>query len=190
MLGHGRPGKPVLTQARELASHWGPAFDAGAFPGLGDAARARILASLELGRRFLALRMPEIRAIRTSRDVAELIAPRFAGLRKESFLSISVDVKNRPIAIDEIARGSADAVTFSPKEVFQAALAHRAHGFICVHNHPSGDPNPSLEDRALTERLEEGARLLGLRFLDHVILGDPGRFYSFADTGKLSVGGR
>ncbi|MFH1017300.1 MAG: DNA repair protein RadC [Pseudomonadota bacterium] len=187
ILGHGHRGRPLFTLSQALACRWGPGFDVRGLPGIGDTARARILASLELGRRFMAARGSEIRAIRTSRHVVDLVSPRLAGLPRESFLTIPVDVKNRPLAVEEIARGTSDAVTFSPKDVFAAALAHQAHGFICAHNHPSGDPTPSSEDRILTNRLEEGAKLIGLRFLDHVILAGEG-YFSFADARRARQG--
>jgi DNA repair protein RadC len=143
------------------------------------------LAALELGRRRFNSGRSDRAVLRTSEDVIALLAPRLAGLSRERFFAVSVDVKNRVLSVDEIARGSSDSVVFGPKELFSVVLARQAHGVICAHNHPSGDPAPSAEDAALTARLADGARILGLRFLDHLILGESGRFYSFADAGRL-----
>lgn len=148
--------------------------------GVGPAKAARILAALELGRRFSAAERSSVHRLAQSSDVAKLMNSRVTGLSYELFFVISVDVKNRPITIQQVSRGSAEGVAIQPKEVFAEAVRAGASGIICVHNHPSGDATPSPEDRALTVRLKEGALILGLRFLDHVILAN-GNSYSFTE---------
>jgi len=140
------------------------------------------LAGLELGRRLFAEAADPDARLTTSRQVFDLILPRVLGADREMFFVVPVDVKNRLLEIVEVGRGSSEGVVFSPSEVLQAVLRTSASGFICAHNHPSGDVTPSGEDRALTRRLMEGARLVGVRFLDHVIVGGQ-THYSFADAG-------
>jgi len=103
---------------------------------------------------------------------------------KEHFLALHLNAKNRLICLDHISAGSLSASVVHPREVFKSTLLSSAAALILIHNHPSGDPTPSREDIELTRRLNEGAELLGLRLLDHVIIGE-GRHYSFADHGDL-----
>lgn len=155
------------------------------FTGMGPTKSARLLASIELGRRVFAQNGETPQKLSSSSSVVEFISPKLLGLSKEVFLAIAVDTKNRPVAVTEVARGGSDSVTLLPRDVFAEALRSGATGVICVHNHPSGDPHPSPEDRDLTRRLVEGARLLGIRFLDHVIYTS-GAHFSFADAGLLT----
>lgn len=105
-------------------------------------------------------------------------------LPKEQFVVVLLDRKNRPVGYESVAMGSESACIVAPTCVFRSAIICGAVALIFVHNHPSGDPAPSQEDRELTKRLKEGAKLLGLNVLDHVIIGDR-RFHSMADTGEL-----
>ena len=107
------------------------------------------------------------RQLRQSRDVADLMAPVFAGLDREAFFV------------------SLTAALVHPREVFKAAIAGSAAALVLVHNHPSGDPSPSPEDRAITERLVQVGELVGIKVLDHIVLGEAGTFRSFADEGLL-----
>jgi DNA repair protein RadC len=101
------------------------------------------------------------------------LAPHFLGCVRERFLSVAVDVKSRPIVLTVVAEGSADSCPVDLREVFRAAIAEGATAVLVAHNHPSGDPTPSAEDLALTERLIEAAAILGLQVLDHVIVARP-----------------
>jgi len=103
---------------------------------------------------------------------------------KEHFLALHLNAKNCLICLDHISCGSLSASVVHPREVFKSTLLSSAAGLILLHNHPSGDPTPSREDIELTHRLKEGAELLGLRLLDHVIIGED-RHYSLADHGIL-----
>lgn len=102
---------------------------------------------------------------------------------KEHFLSLHLDGKNRLVCLDHVSVGSLSASIVHPREVFKSVLLSSASGLILVHNHPSGDPTPSREDLEITRRLKEGAELLGIRLLDHIIIGD--QWLSFADRGLL-----
>jgi DNA repair protein RadC len=103
---------------------------------------------------------------------------------KEHFLSILLDGRNRPIGVSTVSVGTATASLVHPREVFQAAIGLGAVAIIVAHNHPSGDPQPSSEDREVTKRLVEAGALLGIRVADHIVLGDA-RHHSFLDAGEL-----
>jgi DNA repair protein RadC len=120
----------------------------------------------------------------TSAQVADL----FAHLRRESkevFATVHLDTKNRVLCVETVSVGSLSAAIVHPREVYKSALLSSAAALVLVHNHPSGDPTPSREDLELTARLREGGELLGVRVLDHVIVGGEGSYVSFADRGLL-----
>jgi DNA repair protein RadC len=124
--------------------------------------------------------------LRSSKDVADLLWQFLDQVDREHFVVIMVDRKNRLIGINTVSIGSLTASIVHPREVFKVAILSNAAEIICVHNHPSGDPQPSPEDQALTQRLVEAGKLLGIEVLDHVIIGDGSAdFYSFADCGGL-----
>ena len=103
---------------------------------------------------------------------------------REVFLCLHVDSKNKIVCIDTVSQGSLNASIVHPRELFSSAILSAAAGLCFIHQHPSGDPEPSREDIELTKRLKEGAELLGIRILDHVIIGD-GRYVSLADKGLI-----
>jgi len=120
--------------------------------------------------------------LRDSAAAAAALRPYFAGLDREQFLVCSLDARNAAIGVNIVSIGSLTLSIVHPREVFKSAILMNACAIIAVHNHPSGDPNPSPEDRTLTTRLREAGDLLGIKLLDHLILGDD-RLYSFADQG-------
>lgn len=144
----------------------------------------RLEAALELGRRAVAGagELPE--PIRGGGDVFRYLAPRFAGLRVECFRALYLDAKGRLLSEEEISQGTLTASLVHPREVFGPALVHRAAALVVAHNHPSGDPEPSAEDRATTRRLVRAGRLLGVELLDHLVCGR-GRYVSFLEQGWL-----
>lgn len=103
---------------------------------------------------------------------------------KEKLLTIHLDAKNRILCFEVVAMGSLNAIYMRPMEVFRTSFPVNAHGAIIVHNHPSGDPKPSVSDKAPTKTLIRMAGDMGLSFDDHIIIGD-GRYYSFAEHGLL-----
>lgn len=103
---------------------------------------------------------------------------------KEHFLALHLDTKNKIICVDQVSVGSLNASIVHPREVMKACLLSSCAGLILVHNHPSGNPEPSREDIEITKRLKEGAELLGIRLLDHVIIGNES-CVSFADRGLI-----
>ena len=118
----------------------------------------------------------------TSVGSADLLRPLFAHLDREQFLVCGLDAKNCIIGVNLVSIGSLTLAIVHPREVFKPLILMNAAAWICAHNHPSGDPTPSQEDRVLTTRLRQGADLLGISLLDHLILADE-RCYSFADQG-------
>jgi DNA repair protein RadC len=120
--------------------------------------------------------------IQTSVAAARLLRPCFEGLDREHFLVCGLDAKHRIIGINIVSIGSLTLAIVHPREVFKPLILMNAAACICAHNHPSSDPTPSQEDHVLTQRLRQGAELLGITLLDHVILGD-NRHFSFADHG-------
>ncbi len=105
---------------------------------------------------------------------------------KEYFLALHLDVKNRICCVDQIAIGSLSQAVVHPREVFKTALLSAAASIILLHNHPSGDPTPSREDIAITDRLIETGELIGVKVLDHIIIGDT--YVSFAEQDLLKIG--
>ncbi len=104
--------------------------------------------------------------------------------KKEYFKIILLDTKNNIKKISEISVGSLNSSIVHPREVFSEAVANSAASVILVHNHPSGESEPSREDISLTNRLNECGKILGIKILDHIIIGD-GVFYSFKEEGLL-----
>lgn len=127
--------------------------------------------------------LPE-RAVRNSDDIAALLAPLLADQDREHFVVILLNGKHKPVGVNVVSIGSLNATITHPREVFKPAILGSAAAIILAHNHPSGDPTPSPEDDAITKRLREAGELLGIRVLDHVVLGD-GRHFSYSDAGRL-----
>ena len=149
------------STARELAQ----------VTGVGAARATRIAAAFELGRR--AVEMVQHReSLGRPDDVYRVVAPRLAGLTQEVFLVIGVDIRNGMLDITEVARGTVSGVEVHPREVFRPLVRTAAAGAVLVHNHPSGDPTPSLEDIELTRRMREAGRIMGIPIIDHVVIGD------------------
>ncbi len=153
-------------------------------PGIGPARAASVVAAVELGRRALSGVVPGAR-MSSSCDVYNAFWPWMVSERIEVFSCAMVDAKLRLIRTEVISRGTLTASIVHPREAFRPAVRSAASGVIFAHNHPSGDPVPSDEDRRITGRLEEVGRILGIPLLDHVIIGADSAYYSFADAGDL-----
>jgi DNA repair protein RadC len=152
--------------------------------GVGRAKAARLVAALELGGRLAREVRPARQRIRTPEDVAQLVGDRLRDLEFEEFHTVIVTTQRDVIKDVLISRGTLNGSLVHPREVFRPAIAEAAAGIFLVHNHPSGDPTPSAEDRAVTGQLVEAGRLLGIPVIDHVIVaGD--RWMSFATEGLL-----
>ena len=116
-------------------------------------------------------------AIRTPEEAAALFRPFLQHEASEVFMLALLDTKHRLIAVHTVARGSLDTAVVHPREVLKAALLANAAGILTAHNHPSGDPTPSPDDRVLFARLRQAAEIVGLTLLDHLIMGE-GQYWS------------
>ena len=123
------------------------------------------------------------RRIKKPQDVYELLFD-LQLEAKEHFLTLHLDGKNKILCMDRVSVGSLNQAIVCPREVFKNALLSSAAALILVHNHPSGDPDPSDEDKAITKRLQEVGELIGIRVLDHVIVGEK-RYLSFSELGLM-----
>ncbi len=146
-------------------------------PGLGKAKIAQIKAAFELGRRLLRESRQKSIYFNSPRDVYEYYATKFKGLKKEVFHCALLDTKNRLIKDVRISEGTLTNSLIHPRESFREAIRESANSVIFVHNHPSGDPLPSADDRKVTEILIETGKIVGINVLDHIIIGDE-RYYS------------
>lgn len=157
--------------------------------GVGRAKAVQIAAGFALGARLG--RTPALDQILDHPSkVYQLLGEEMRLLPQESVRVVLLNTKLRLQGIQEVSRGTLDSVIAHPREVFGAAIARRAYALILVHNHPSGDPSPSMADHQLTTQLKKGAELLEIRFFDHVIVGAPrgpeqAPYYSFKENGYL-----
>ena len=152
--------------------------------GIGPGKAARLLAGFEIGARLTRECRPPVQRIREPEDVARLFQARLRDLQVEEFHMLALDSQSQVLRDVLITRGLLNSSLVHPREVFRAAIAEAAAGIIVVHNHPSGDPTPSAEDRAVTRQLAEAGRLLDLPLYDHIIIaGD--RFASLASLGLI-----
>ena len=183
LLRSGRPGRNVADLARDVlqAFHGLAPLSRASFEeiaarriaGLGRVKAMEIAAALELGRRAAA-HAPATEApyVRDPDSVIQQLRPLANNLRQEVFWALLLDTRNRLIGRpQEISRGLLDSSPVHPREVFAPAISHAAAAVILAHNHPSGDPTPSTEDLRVTRQLVEASRILGIRVIDHVILG-------------------
>lgn len=174
LLGTGTAGQPVLDLARELLKDGWVGLSRRsrqellAVRGLGAAKTALLLAALEIGHRLR--RQASGAQISGPDDVVDLLSD-MRDLTQEEFRVLFLNAKNRVLGVEGIFRGGIDRVEVYPGEIFRRAVSYSAAAIIVAHNHPSGDPEPSREDRRLTRRLEDAGQLLGIPVLDHVIIG-------------------
>jgi len=193
LLGSGAAGRSALQIGHAVLAEAGgalrwiarqPVAALRAVPGVGIARAVTIHASLELGRRMAAEGRQDGPPVRSPRDVVELFAPRMEDLPVEEFHVAVLDAQHCLERDITVTRGILNSALVHPREVFREAIAERAAAIILVHNHPSGDPAPSDDDRAVTEQLVAAGRLLDIPVHDHVIIGR-GRYTSFAEAGLL-----
>lgn len=155
------------------------------FKGLGQAKIARIKAALEIGRRF---REDEVstnkQKIASAKDVVEILMPQMRDLKTEVFKVVYLNNSNRIIDISDAATGTVNQAVPIVREIIHSALQKFAVSIICVHNHPSANIIPSTQDKRFTKELSDAGKLMEIKVLDHVIIGD-NEFFSFADEGLL-----
>ena len=152
--------------------------------GLGPAKIATLLASIELGLR-LALKPSEHKiTIKSPKDVVSYVMPLLRYEPIEHFAILLLDTKNQIIAFPNISTGSLNASIVHPREVFRCAINYATSSMVLVHNHPSGDPTPSIEDIKVTKKLVEGSKIMDIEILDHIIIGD-NKFTSLKQQGVI-----
>lgn len=179
LLGSGVRGKDAITLGRELLMQAGSLSALLGRPdqhirltGLGPAKRARMAAALELARRSLAEKLNDRALLANPRDSGEFLSARLRHLPYEVFACLYLDNRHRVLAFDELFRGTVDSASVHPREVVRACLQHNAAAVIVAHNHPSGEAEPSPADQAITRELSQALRLIDVRLLDHLIIGD------------------
>jgi DNA repair protein RadC len=185
-------GTDSLDRARQLLAHIGgypnltrtSVAELMVCEGIGPATATRIQAAVEAGRRALTVPLDRGTPITSASQVHRVFAPRFADAEQEEFVVVLLDRKQRVLRVVDVSRGTLDSSLVHPREVFREAIREAASSVLAVHNHPSGDPEPSVEDRYLTRRLVAAAEVLGLQLLDHVIVCRSD-YYSFRDAGDL-----
>ncbi|MBW2242444.1 MAG: DNA repair protein RadC [Deltaproteobacteria bacterium] len=191
LLGTGSGGRGVLQLAEDLLAPGGLRALAAASsaelrrtPGVGAAKSASLLAAVELGRRLAAQRLREGDAIRSPEDVFRHFHSSLRDAPHERFLVLLLDGRHRVIREVLTSQGTLTSSLVHPREVFRPALREGAAALVAVHNHPSGDPTPSPEDRQVTRRLIEAGKLLGVPLLDHVVVAERG-FASLREAGEF-----
>lgn len=153
-------------------------------PVLSRAKACAVFAAAELGKRLAQARGSDPTVIRSANDVYELMAERMRDLDREHFVAVLLDTKNQVLGTPTISVGTAVSAVVHPREVFKAAIRASACGVILVHNHPTGQPEPSIEDRQVTERLASVGETVGIEITDHVIVaGD--RWVSLKQRGVV-----
>jgi DNA repair protein RadC len=153
--------------------------------GLGPAKLAQIMAALEIGRRFREDEALIVKQkIASAQDIMEIILPQMRDLKTEVSKVVYLNSDNRIIDINDVALGTVNHAMPIIREIFHSALQKYAAAIICIHNHPSGNIAPSPEDNIFTKELTAAGNLMGIKVLDHIIIGGDS-FYSFANDGVL-----
>ncbi len=190
LLRTGRPGLSVLQMSEELLTEAGGMAGLVAMtatrlrrPGLGGSKMATLLAAVELGRRLAYTRLVDRELLDRPEAVAGYLIMRYGGRDQEIMGALFLDVRNRLLGESEIFRGTLSRAAVEPRAIMKEALLRSASAFILFHNHPSGDPSPSVQDLRFTRRLSEAGDILGIRLIDHLILGSTGSWVSLRRRG-------
>ena len=179
-LGSGLRGQDAVATARQLLERHGPlrrllelpAAEMARLPGLGPARASTLSAALELCNRWLAAGLERGEALTDPASAGRYFAQRLRGQAIEVFAVLFLDTRHRALGFEELFRGTIDGAEVHPREVVRRALAHNAAAVIVGHNHPSGNPEPSAADRAVTAQLKQSLALVDVRLLDHFVVGD------------------
>jgi DNA repair protein RadC len=193
-------GKNAITMSRELIEKYGSLQALSRLTvdqlsktnkGIGPAKAAELVAVFEMGRRLAAEQLEDVPLNQPDRVYA-LLASEMQQLQAESLRVLLLNTRLRLVKAEEISRGSISETVAHPRDILHPVLLHRCHGFVLVHNHPSGDPEPSSADRTLTRRVREAADLMRVEMLDHIIIGHPSvhgdagpGYFSFKEHGLL-----
>jgi DNA repair protein RadC len=189
ILGRGIKGESVMVTAQKLLSAFGnierislaSLEELSSIKGVGPAKASQLKAVFELAKRSGNDSGEKI-TIRSSKDVIKLVKPKLKDKKKEHFLILCLDTRNNLIKTGDISTGTLDANYVHPREVFKEAIQSLASSIILVHNHPSGDPEPSEADIDITKRIVETGKVVGIDVLDHIIIAD-NKSLSFKEKG-------
>jgi DNA repair protein RadC len=185
----GRAGETSEQMAQRMLCRFGglerlaaaEVREVAAVPGVGPVRAVAVGAAFGLARRLVESRIPPGATIRNGADVVRVVAESARHSRRESFFVLAVDGRHRLLSFRIVSTGSLQAAPVHPREVFGPAIREGAAAIVVAHNHPSGDPTPSAEDHAVTERLRQVGELVGIEVLDHLVVGAT-HYYSFADA--------
>jgi len=191
LLRVGSSGQSAVDMARELINQFGSFrnIDSKSFAelkrkGLGIAKIAQIKAAIEIGKRFLKEKSLSKIKIKTSKDIVDYFMPYMRDMKKEIFKAVLLDGKNKIIKDVTLSEGTLTKSIVHPREVIKEAIAESASALVLIHNHPSGEPKPSQDDIEITNRIISACELVGIRILDHVIIGD-NNYFSFFNEGLI-----
>lgn len=193
LIGHGMPGASALDIANRLLSEVGglrglartSAIALAGRRGIGTATASRIVAAVELGRRSVVRAAPVRTQVTAPVDAARYLLPRYGSADVEQGGVLLLDARHRVLHARVLTRGTADAAPMHPRDVFREAAIAGAAAVVLFHNHPSGDPLPSAEDLAITQRMVDAGQVMGIAVVDHLILGDT-TYCSLREIGKLT----
>ena len=194
LLRTGKKGRSAVEIARELAGtsekllalrSIKPA-ELALQKGIGPAKAVTIVAAMELGRRFAAVAGIERPCINSIADAIDLLMPQMRHEVKEHVYVLLLNARAQVLCIEQVAQGGMLSAVIEPREIFHAAIMHRAAALILSHNHPSGDPAPSSEDITLTKDIVAAGEVMKIPVIDHIIIGD-GKYFSFKEQGYLSI---
>ena len=193
LLGQGTRGMSALRIAERLTADQGlykhlarchRVSELAVHRGVGPAKAATILAALELGKRVACASAVETERLSSPRDGAQYLMGRLRNETHERFYVVLLNSKSRVMKVEQVAEGSLSSAVVHPREVFAPALSAHAAAILVAHNHPSGDPEPSRDDRELTQRLVQTGEIMAIPVMDHIIIGD-GNYYSFQEHDEL-----
>ena len=193
LIGSGSASETAVELAQRLLLHYKNNLDQLGrlhvsdlikFKGIGTAKAVAIIAALELGRRRNLAEAEQKKQVRSSSDIFEVMYPLIADLPNEEFWVLHLNKANRVIDKERISIGGIGGTVVDIKIILKSALLKLSSGLILAHNHPSGNLTPSDADLSITKKLKEGAAMLEILVLDHVIIGDK-NYYSFADNGNI-----
>jgi len=188
----GKKGENVLNIAQNLISHFGnlenikkaSIEELCQVKGIGFATACKLKAAFKLGEKAQTTSPKYGQKIESPKDVFELLKNDLGDKKKEHFKILSLDSRNKLISIDDISIGTINANLVHPREVFKTAIQHLAVSVILVHNHPSGDPEPSEDDLEITKRIVEASKIIGIEVIDHIIIVK-NKFFSFKEKNLI-----
>lgn len=194
LFSFGTPRQDCKERAREALRHFGglaqvleaPISELTRISGVGEKNAFAVRFIQDVARKYLKERIVQKTYIRAASDLVEYLWHSLSCEKRESFVVTFLDAKHAVIMTEHLFTGTLTASAVYPREVVKKALEHHAAAIVLAHNHPSGSVQPSPQDIELTRRLHLAARLFDMEVLDHIVIGDIGRYYSFADEGIMA----